>query len=208
MRVSILVFDGVTALDAVGPYESLRRLPDVEVRFVAAKLAPVAVEGAGFGIVPASDFAQAPEADVLVVPGGGAAGVKQALGDQQTLQWIRHGYERSRWTASVCTGALILGAAGLLEGLSVATHWRAKDYLHLFGATYSGERISEHGKLMTAAGVSAGIDLGLRLCELIAGRDAAQAAQLGMEYDPAPPFDAGSPHKAPSHIVEMALKGF
>lgn len=208
MKISILVFNGVTALDAVGPYESLRRLPGVSVRFVGRDREPVTVEGAGFEISPAADFAGARDADVVIVPGGGAEGVTKALSDQETLQWIRDGHEHSTWTASVCTGALIVGAAGLIKGLSVATHWRAQDYLPRFGATYSGERITEHGKLITAAGVSAGIDMGLRLCELLAGREAAQAAQLGMEYDPAPPFDTGSPKKAPKHIVDMALKGF
>ncbi len=208
MQIAIFIFDGLTALDAVGPYESLRRLPDVEVRFVGATLKQVSVEGAGFTLTPSADIAHVSQPDVLIVPGGGSAGLKEALSDQLVLEWIRKSHESAQWTASVCTGAMILGASGLLKGLSVATHWRAKDYLHLFGATYSGERITEHGKLLTSAGVSAGIDMGLRLCELIAGSEAAQAVQLSMEYDPAPPFDTGSPAKAPKNIVDMAMNGY
>ncbi|MFL1485332.1 DJ-1/PfpI family protein [Marinobacter sp. LN3S78] len=208
MHVSIFVFDGITALDAVGPYESIRRLPGVKVQFVAASLAPVGVEDGAFTIVPAARIDSAVRADVVIVPGGGAEGLRAAARNETVLEWIRESHEHSRWTASVCTGAILLGAAGLLKGLSVATHWRAKDYLERFGAEYSGERITEQGKLITSAGVSAGIDMGLRICELLAGRNAAQAAQLSMEYDPAPPFDTGSPAKAPKAILEMAQNGF
>ncbi len=166
------------------------------------------MEGAGFTLTPSADIAHVVRSDVLIVPGGGSVGLKGTLSDQRVLQWIQKSHESAQWTASVCTGAMILGAAGLLKGLSVATHWRAKDYLHLFGATYSGQRITEHGKLLTAAGVSAGIDMGLRLCELIAGSEAAQAVQLSMEYDPEPPFNTGSPTKAPKNIVDMAMHGY
>lgn len=208
MKVSILVYDGVTALDAVGPYESLRRLPDVSAAFVSRDGKPVEVEGQGFAVAPARAIGETPRPDVLIVPGGGADGLRAVIGDADTIAWIRESDAESRWTASVCTGALILGAAGLLDGLSVATHWRAQAYLPRFGARYSGERVTEHGKLITSAGVSAGIDMGLRLCELIAGTDAAQATQLSMEYDPAPPYDCGSPAKAPAAIRRMALDGF
>lgn len=208
MHVSILIYDGVTALDAVGPYESLRRLPGVSTAFVSRDGQAVTVEGQGFTLTPAQTLAETRRPDVLIVPGGGADGLRAVIGDADTLAWIRESHDESHWTASVCTGALILGAAGLIEGLGVATHWRARDYLPRFGARYSGERITEHGRLITSAGVSAGIDMGLRLCELISGTEAAQAAQLSMEYDPAPPYDCGAPGKASDSVRELALSGF
>lgn len=208
VHVNIFVFDGVTALDAVGPYESLRRLPGVSTELVSRDGESVRVEGDGFRLTPARGIGDNPPSDVLVVPGGGPDGLRAVIADTDTIGWIRDTNTRTRWTASVCTGALILGAAGLIEGHSVATHWRAGDYLARFGARYSGERITEQGKLITSAGVSAGIDMGLRLCELIAGTEAAQATQLSMEYDPAPPFDCGSPAKAPAAILAMAREGF
>lgn len=208
MDVCIFVYDGVTALDAVGPYESIRRLPGVSTAFVAPRQTPVKVEGQALRIEPRQSIDDVDSVDVLIVPGGGADGLRAMVGNERVRTWISDIHANTRWTASVCTGALILGAAGLIDGLSVATHWRAQSYLAHFGAGYSGERITEHDKLITSAGVAAGMDLGLRLCELMAGTEAAQAAQLSMEYDPAPPFDAGSPDRAPAHIVELALGGF
>lgn len=208
MRVSIFVFDGVTALDAVGPYESLRRLPGVSTELVSRDGGPVGVEGDGFRLTPARAASDAEPSDVLIVPGGGSDGLRAVIGDADTVGWIRETHAQTRWSASVCTGALILGAAGLIEGLTVATHWRARDYLPRFGARYSGERITEQGRIITSAGVSAGIDMGLRLCELISGTEAAQAAQLSMEYDPAPPYDCGAPGKASDSVRELALSGF
>jgi transcriptional regulator GlxA family with amidase domain len=134
------------------------------------------------------------------------AGALRALDDEQVLGWIRSAHETSDWTTSVCTGSLLLGAAGILRGLKATSHWAALDRLAEFGAEPTSERVVEQGKVITAAGVSSGIDMGLRLAQLIAGDDVAQAIQLGIEYDPEPPFDAGSPEKAPAHLVD-ALRG-
>lgn len=192
MRILIYLFDGVTALDAVGPYESLSRLPEVEVRFVARRAGPVRT-GDGFLALNADGGIDAEaEAGMLIVPGGQREAVRRELGDEALRIWLAALDAVTIRTCSVCTGSLILGAAGLLKGRRASTHWAARDYLSRFGATYSGERVTEDGKYLTSAGVSAGIDLGLRLCAEIAGRDVAEAVQLSMEYDPEPPFAAGS----------------
>ncbi|MEV7595898.1 DJ-1/PfpI family protein [Kitasatospora sp. NPDC089797] len=197
MRIAIPLFDGFTALDAVGPYEVLRMLPDSEVVFVAA--APgVLQDGEGaLGLRATASFQEVARADLLLVPGG--PGTRSGVTDQPLLDWIRRIHPTTTWTTSVCTGSLLLGAAGLLKGLEATTHWRAVDDLESFGATYTARRVVEQpGGIVTAAGVSAGIDMALRLAELIAGRTAAEAFQLAIEYDPQPPFDAGSYAKAPA----------
>jgi len=205
MRIAILLFDGVTALDAIGPYEVLSRLPGAEVQFVAESPGIKRTETRMLGLVADHATAAVREADILVVPGGfGEARVRDT---PALLEWVRAIHERSRWTTSVCTGSLILGAAGVLRGLRATSHWSALEQLRSFDAEPTRERVVVQGKVITAAGVSSGIDMGLRLAQLEAGDQVAQAIQLGIEYDPAPPFDAGSPKKAPAHIVE-AVRGF
>jgi transcriptional regulator GlxA family with amidase domain len=192
MLILIYLFDGVTALDAVGPYESLSRLPEVEIRFVA-RTAGMVRTGDGFlGLNADAGIDAEPRADMLIVPGGERNAVAREMGDAALKAWITAIDAGTTRTCSVCTGSLILAAAGLLQGRSASTHWGARDYLKHFGASYSAERVTRDGKYWTSAGVSAGIDLGLLLCAEIAGRDMAEAAQLSMEYDPAPPFDAGN----------------
>ncbi|WBP84437.1 DJ-1/PfpI family protein [Kitasatospora cathayae] len=195
MRIVIPLFDGVTALDAVGPYEVLRMLPEAEVVFAAA--APgTHRDGAGaLGLLATASFRDVTAADVLLVPGG--PGARRGVTDEPLLDWIRRLHATTTWTTSVCTGSLLLGAAGLLDGLTATTHWSAVDLLESYGARYTARRVVEQpGGIITAAGVSSGIDMALRLAELIAGRVAAEAFQLAIEYDPQPPFDSGSYAKA------------
>lgn len=192
MLILVYLFDGVTALDAVGPYESLSRLPEVEIRFVARAAGPVRTGDGFLGLHADGAIGDEPSADMLIVPGGQADAVRRELGDGELRAWIAALDAGTGRTCSVCTGSLILAAAGLLRGRRASTHWGARDYLRHFGATWSPERVTEDGKYWTSAGVSAGIDLGLRLCAEIAGRDVAEAVQLSMEYDPDPPFAAGS----------------
>ncbi|MFF3109238.1 DJ-1/PfpI family protein [Kitasatospora sp. NPDC057904] len=196
MRIAIPIFDGFTALDAVGPYEVLRMLPEADVVFTAATAGPC-TDGAGLlHVVATAPFEDVTEADVLVVPGG--PGARSRLTDEPLLDWIRRVHTTTTWTTSVCTGSLLLAAAGLLDGLEATTHWSAVHILESYGATYTPHRVVEQpGDIITAAGVSSGIDMALRLAELTAGRTAAEAFQLAIEYDPQPPFDAGSYAKAP-----------
>ena len=206
MRILIYLYDGVTALDAIGPYESLSRLPGVEIRFVGLRAGPVRTGDGFLGLHADTGINDEIEADILIVPGGRRAGVQRELGEERVLGWMAVLDEVTKWTCSVCTGSLILGAAGLIEGRRASTHWGARDYLGHFNATYSAERVTEDGKYLTSAGVSAGIDLGLVLCAEIAGRAMAEAVQLSMEYDPAPPFDAGDFRKATPERLAMVAK--
>ena len=200
MRIAIFLYDGMTALDAIGPYDVLRQLPGAEVVFVGDKAGIKRTEAQPLGLVADRAFGDVPSADVLVVPGGDQ---ERVMRDTATLEWIRRVHETTTWTTSVCTGSLILAAAGLLHGLRATTHWAVLDELREFGATPVSERVVEQGKIITAAGVSAGIDMALRLVARIAGDDVARGIQLGIEYDPAPPFDTGSPQKAPAYIVDL-----
>ena len=201
MQIAILLYDGMTALDAIGPYDVLRQLPGAEVIFVGNTAGVKRTEEQPLGLVADRALAEVPRADILVVPGG--FGQELAMRDRSTLDWVRTIHATTTWTTSVCTGALILGAAGLLKGLKATTHWASLERLRDFGAEPVAERVVEQGKIITAAGVSAGIDMGLRLVARIAGDDMARGIQLGIEYDPAPPFDTGSPRKAPEYIVEL-----
>jgi transcriptional regulator GlxA family with amidase domain len=197
MKVTILLYDRVTALDAVGPYEVLSRLPGTEVLFVADRAGPVLADTGHLSLVADADLASAPPADLILVPGGFAPPVKPGA----LHEWLRAADATSTVTASVCVGSLVLAAAGLLTGRRATTHWLAMDELAGFGAIPVAERTVIDGKYASAAGVSAGIDLAFSLVGRLAGPIAAQSIQLGIEYDPAPPFDAGSPFKAPSPIV-------
>ena len=201
MQIAILLYQQMTALDAIGPYEVLARLPGAELRFTALRRGLVRTDTGFLGLSADCALSDVPEADILLVPGGpGDSAVRES---EETLDWIRTLHERTLYTTSVCTGSLILGAAGLLKGLRATSHWTRLDVLREFDAEPVAERVVEQGKIVTAAGVSSGIDMALRLVQKISGDDLAQAIQLGIEYDPKPPFDAGSPEKAPGHVVEL-----
>jgi putative intracellular protease/amidase len=201
MLVAIPLFDRFTALDAVGPYEVLSRLPGTEVTFVGERTGPVRTDTRMLAITVDAHIDEIDEADVLVVPGG--PGTRAMLEPGPLHAWVRRIHETTQWTTSVCTGSLILGASGLLAGLEATTHWAAMgDLAPLCGAT-TGRRIVPQGKIVTAAGVSAGIDMALWLAAQIAGDMVAEAIQLGIEYDPQPPFDAGSPDKAGPELVGL-----
>jgi len=200
MDIAILIYDKLAVLDAAGPYEVMRNVPGWNVRFVAKQAGEVRCEG-GLGLVADATLAEAGEPDLVLVPGG--IGSRAEMHDEETLAWLRAVDQGTKWTASVCTGALILGAAGLLEGKRATTNWQLVDALPRFGAEPVGGRWVEDGKLLTAAGVTAGIDMALHLVSLEAGPEVAQAVQLGIEYDPDPPFDCGSPEKAAPEIVEL-----
>lgn len=201
MQTAILIFDGITALDAIGPYEVLRSVPGWEVEFVAKSRGEVRTEDGALGLLADRSLAEATDPDIVLVPGG--HGNRALLKDDEVLLWLREVDRRSTWTTSVCTGSLVLGAAGLLQGKRATGHWLYLDPLREFGAEPALGRFVEDGRVITAAGVSAGIDMALHLVGREAGPRTAEAVQLGIEYDPQPPFDAGSPQKAPPEIVEL-----
>jgi putative intracellular protease/amidase len=203
MQIAFLVYEGMTTLDLIGPYEALHLVPDADVRFVAKQLGELRVDSKAFGIVVDHTLADVQRPDVFVVPGG-AAGTLAAAQDGEILSWVREAHEHTSWTTSVCTGSLILGAAGILQGKRATTHWAAVGMLEAHGASYTAERVVEDGKVITAAGVSSGIDMALGLAARLTDDDTARAIQLGIEYDPQPPFDAGSPEKAGPHVTELA----
>jgi transcriptional regulator GlxA family with amidase domain len=201
MEIAILIFDGLTALDAIGPYEVLSRLPGAELRLVAKQAGLKRADTGALGVQADLAIGDLPDPEVVLVPGG--EGNRPLMRDPEVLEWLRGAHESSTWTTSVCTGALVLGAAGILDGKRATTHWAFLDRLSELGAEPVTERVVEDGKVMTAAGVSAGIDMALTLAARIAGEEVAQAIQLGIEYDPAPPFDAGSPFKASPEVIGM-----
>ncbi len=200
MKTSILLFDGFTALDAIGPYEVLRSVPGWEVEFIASERGEVRTDSGAVGLSADRSLAEVTSTEIVLVPGG--EGNRPLLEDEEVLSWLREIDRTTTWTTSVCTGSLLLGAAGLLEGKRATGHWLFLEPLREYGADPVGGRYVEDGKVITAAGVSAGIDMALHLVGRERGPKTAQAVQLGIEYDPAPPFDAGSPHKAPAPIVE------
>lgn len=201
MEIAIPLFDRFTALDAVGPYEVLSRIPGATVRFVASEPGPKRTETRALAITADASLAEVPEPEVVMVPGG--LGTRDLMDDEEILGWLRHAHAHSQWTTSVCTGSLLLAAAGILKGVEATTHWLELETLSRFGARPVERRVVEQGKLITAAGVSSGIDMALTLAARIANADIAQAIQLGIEYDPEPPFDAGSTRSAPDRIVEL-----
>jgi putative intracellular protease/amidase len=201
MHIVIPLFPNFTALDAVGPYEVLSRLPGASVTFAAATSAPVTTDTGALTLMPAATFDEIGACDILVVPGG--RGTRLLLGDEGLLDWIRRMDAGSEWTTSVCTGSLVLAAAGLLNGLPATTHWAARDLLESLGARYTDDRVVVEGKVVTAAGVSSGIDMALTLVGMIAGSVVAEAIQLSIEYDPQPPYDSGSVGKADPSTVEL-----
>lgn len=199
MRIAMPIFDGFTALDAVGPYEVLSRLPGAEVLFVAEQTGPKITDTGMLGMQATHTLDQLPDPEVLVVPGG--PGARDLLRHEPLLDWIRVAHEHSTWTTSVCTGSMLLAAAGLLAGRRATGHWLEMDTLRRLGARATHERVVRDGKLITAAGVSAGIDMALTLAALIADEQTAMAIQLAIEYDPRPPFDSGSPARAPAEVL-------
>ncbi|MFF0189856.1 DJ-1/PfpI family protein [Streptomyces sp. NPDC005244] len=205
MQIAIVLYDRFTALDAVGPYETLGRLPDADTVFVAERTGPVRSDTGRLALTADKSLAEVPHPDIVVVPGGPGQGAQ--MGNQVLLDWLRTADVTSVWTTSVCTGSLLLAAAGLLEGRRATSHWLALDGLKEFGAKPTRERVVFDGSYVTAAGVSSGIDMGLALLGRIAGDEHAQAVQLLTEYDPQPPYDAGSPEKAPAHLVDRFRNG-
>jgi putative intracellular protease/amidase len=203
-EIAILVYDRITALDAVGPYEVLQRLPEARIRWVAPEPGPVRTDEGRLTLLADDRLEDVTRPDIVLVPGG--FGTDALLEDRRVLDWLRQAHETSRWTTSVCTGSLLLGAAGILKGLRATTHWAQLERLAGFGAEPTAERVVFQGKVVTAAGVSAGIDMGLALAAREGGDVLAQAIQLGIEYDPQPPFDAGSPQKAPAEVVQAVRK--
>lgn len=202
MQIAIGLYDGVTALDFVGPYQVLSNRPGFEVVLCAAEPGPVHDDNDLIRLTVERTFADVPTPDVVLVPGGFITRRIAAEG-HPIVDWVRSVHATSTWTTSVCTGALVLGAAGVLDGLDATTHWSAYDELARYGARPTEQRVVEQGKVVTAAGVSAGIDMALTLVDRIDGPDMAMALQLAIEYDPQPPHDAGSPSKAPAPIREL-----
>jgi len=204
MQVAIPLFERFTALDAVGPYEVLQRIPSIDVVFVGHRRGEVRTENGMLGVSCDAGFDEVGAPDVVVVPGG--IGTRQLIHDVAIRGWLQSVHRTTTFTTSVCTGALLLAAAGLLDGLTATTHWRAADLLNELGARYVADRVVEHlpRRIVTAAGVSSGIDMALRLVELLVDRQAAQASQLLIEYDPQPPFDSGALAKADEATVARA----
>ena len=199
--VAVLIADGVTASDAINPAEALAVIPGVTVRFVGSEKGPKRTTPGPFQLVAEYTFEEVPHPDVILVPYD-----QSSMGDERTLAWLASAHETARWTTSVCAGAITLAAAGLLAGRRATTHWMTRGLLAAFGATYVAERWVRDGNIVTAAGNSAGIDMALYLADQLAGPEVAQAVQLGMEYDPQPPFDSGSLAKAKPETVELCIK--
>lgn len=200
MQIAIPLFDNLTVLDAIGPYEVLSRVPGVEVVFVGAEARPYVSDNGMVRISADATLDDLPDPEMVCIPGG--VGVLQEL-DGPIVAWARQAHATTTWTTSVCTGALVLGAAGVLEGLEATTHWMSLERLRSYGATPTGRRVVEQGRVITAAGVSAGLDMALVLAARLAGPTVAQAIQLALEYDPQPPFDSGSPAKASDAAIAL-----
>ena len=204
MQIAIVLYPGLTALDAVGPYEVLRLLPGAEVRFVGAEPGPVVTDSGVLFLGVTHTYAETPSPDVVLVPGSGPR-TATTMTDRRLTEWLLQVHRTTRWTTSVCTGSMILAAAGILDGQPATTHWQVLPALAAMGAKPCGtERIVHSGRIATAAGVSAGIDLALWLAGEIAGRQHAETIQLYIEYDPQPPYDAGHPSKSDAAVVTAA----
>ncbi len=204
--IAIPLFPQFTALDAIGPYEVLQRIPDFDVTFIGHERGVVRSDNGMLGIELDATFEEMAQPDIIVFPGG--FGTRALMTDERVLDWVRTAHASTTFTTSVCTGSLVLAAAGLLDGLTATTHWGALNILSEHGAIPTGERVVEHldRRIITAAGVSSGIDMALRLVELLVDRTAAEAAQLMIEYDPQPPFDSGSTAKASTEVVERVIE--
>ena len=206
MQVAIALFPRNTSLDAVGPYDALQRVPSIDVVFVGHRRGEVRSDNGMLGLTCDATFDEVTEPDVLIFPGG--IGTRTLISDDVVLAWVREVHKHTIYTTSVCTGGLVLAAAGLLNGLTGTTHWRVRDLFNSLGATYVPQRVVEHPpeRIITSAGVSSGIDMGLRLVELLVNREAAEASQLMMEYDPEPPYDSGDLAKASEATHQLALQ--
>ncbi|MEP7046998.1 MAG: DJ-1/PfpI family protein [Ilumatobacteraceae bacterium] len=206
MQVAIPLFPRFTALDAIGPYEVLQRIPSIDITFIGHQRGEVRSENGILGVTIDATFEEMPKPDIIVFPGG--VGSRPLVHDERVLDWVRAAHETTAYTTSVCTGALVLGGAGLLNGLTATTHWACYRELEAVGAVPTAERVVEHldDRIITAAGVSSGIDMALRLVELLIDRTAAQAAQLMIEYDPQPPFDNGALAKCDQTIIERVAE--
>ena len=205
MKIAILIYEGFTALDVIGPYEVLGCIPGAEIQFVSKKTGPVRAHTNALSVVADYSLNEVQNPDIVVISGG-TTGTMRAAEDPEIISWVKKAHETSKWTTSICTGALILGAAGLLRGLKATTHWYAKDILPKYGAEYVADRVVQQGKIITAAGVSSGIDMALRLVSQIAGADMAKVVQLIIEYDPQPPFESGSLAKADRAVIDIAMQ--
>ena len=199
MEIAVALFEQVTALDAVGPYEVLQRLPGAEVRFVGHRRGEVRTDNGFLGLTIDCTFDEVSNPDILLIPGG--VGTRPLVHDEVILNWIRNAHETSQFTTSVCTGSLVLAAAGLLKGRKATTHFSARPLLSKYGATPCEDRVVQEGKIITAAGVSSGIDMALELAELLTDATTSKALQLLIEYDPQPPHDAGALHKVDASVL-------
>jgi transcriptional regulator GlxA family with amidase domain len=204
MNIVFVVYEGLTCLDLIGPYEVWNVTPGARVLFAGVERGEIRPDSGAFGIVLDRTLDEVPSPDVVVVPGG-TEGTFAAAGDERILSWLRSAHEKTRLTTSVCTGSLILGAAGLLQGKRATTHWAATALLEGYGATYTPQRVVGEDRILTAAGVSAGIDMALESVARLVDEETARAVQLAIEYDPQPPFDAGSPSSAGDAVVKRAL---
>ena len=208
-NIGFVIFPDLTQLDFTGPLQVLWRLPQSATHIVAKSAAPV-VSDCGLGLVPTHTFANCPPLDLICIPGG-SEGVAGIINDRETIEFVRQQAGAAKYVTSVCTGAFVLGVAGLLKGRRATTHWAYTDLLPLVGATHEKAQVVKDGNVITAGGVTAGIDFGLSVIAEIAGETAARKIQLGMEYDPAPPFDSGHPDKAPtlkSELLSARYDGF
>lgn len=205
IHVAVPLFPAFTALDGIGPYEVLQRIPTIDVTFVGHRRGEVRSDNGFLGVTVDATFEELADPDVVVFPGG--VGTRALIDDDRVLEWVRSAHDTSRLTTSVCTGSLVLAAAGLLDGLTATTHWGAYDALERLGAVPTAQRVVEHldRRIITAAGVSSGIDMALRLVELLVDQTAARASQLMIEYDPQPPFDAGSVDKAGDEVMQRVV---
>ena len=199
MEIAVALFEQVTALDAVGPYEVLQRLPGAEVRFVGHRKGEVRTDNGFLGLTVDCTFDEVNNPDILLIPGG--IGTRALVHDDVILDWIRNAHETSQFTTSVCTGSLLLAAAGLLKGRKATTHFSARPLLLKYGATPTEDRVVQEGRIITAAGVSSGIDMALRLAEQLTDATTAKALQLMIEYDPQPPHDSGALHKVDARVL-------
>jgi cyclohexyl-isocyanide hydratase len=202
-NVGFIIFPNLTQLDFTGPLEVLARLPQSTTHIVAKSEAPVPSD-CGLSLVPTCTFSNCPPLDLICIPGGGS-GVVGAIGDRETIEFVRQQAGAAKYVSSVCTGAFVLGVAGLLKGRRATTHWAFTDLLPLVGATHEKARVVKDGNVITAGGVTSGIDFGLSVVAEIAGETTARTIQLGIEYDPAPPFDSGHPDRAPTAIKSALL---
>ncbi|KFN01190.1 DJ-1/PfpI family protein [Bacillus clarus] len=206
MKIAIMLYDGITALDAIGPYEVFASTMNSNVKFVAKNKGLIKLDSKMGYLHADYSFTEVTSADILVIPGCRPPNYANPMNDEETLNWIRHIHKTTKWTTTVCTGSLILGATGLLNGIKATSHWSSFDLLRSLGAIPTEERVVRHEKIITAAGVSAGIDMALQLVAWEFGDDKSKAVQLMLEYDPQPPFDTGSPKKAPAPLLkELSL---